>query len=88
MTDQFYLQIAKDRQAALLREAHNQTPRRAGGRTASRWCEFRLTIELRLGAAEAKSAPSRRLEGPPSGLRSSAEVLLEVRICCRQPAGG
>jgi hypothetical protein len=51
MTDQFYLQFAKDRQAALLREAHNQTlgRRRPHGEPLVR---FRLTIELKLGGHE------------------------------------
>jgi hypothetical protein len=43
-----YLQLAKDRQSALLREAHNQslTRVRPHGEPLVR---FRLTIELRLG---------------------------------------
>jgi hypothetical protein len=51
MSDSFYLQIAKDRQAALLREARNQslTHRRPHGEPL---VKFRLTIELRLGGHE------------------------------------
>ena len=48
MSDSFYLQLAKDRQAELLREAHNRslTRRRPHGEPL---VKFRLTIELRLG---------------------------------------
>jgi hypothetical protein len=47
MSDLFYLQLAKDRQSALLREAHNQSlSRRPHGEPL---VKFRLTIELRLG---------------------------------------
>jgi hypothetical protein len=47
MSDLFYLQLAKDRQSALLREAHNVSiSRRPRGEPL---VKFRLTIELRLG---------------------------------------
>ena len=50
MSDLFYLQLAKDRQSALRREAHNQSlARRPRGEPLVR---FRLTIELRLGGRE------------------------------------
>ena len=51
MSDWLYLQMAKDRQAALLREAHNQslTRRRPHGEPL---VKFRLTIELRFGGHE------------------------------------
>ena len=56
MTDSFYLQLAKDRQSALLREAHNQSlsRRRPHGEPLVR---FSLTIELRLGGRQ-RQAPS------------------------------
>jgi hypothetical protein len=43
-----YLQLAKDRQSALLREAHNQSLARLRPR-GEPLVKFRLTIELRLG---------------------------------------
>lgn len=50
MSDLFYLQLAKDRQSALLREAHNVSlGRRPRGEPLVR---FRLTIELRLGGRD------------------------------------
>ena len=51
MYDSFYVQLAKERQSALLREAHNQSlaRRRPRGEPLVR---FRLTIELRLGGRE------------------------------------
>jgi len=48
MTDSFYLQLAKDRQSALLREAHNQSLARLRPR-GEPLVRFSLTIELRLG---------------------------------------
>ncbi len=56
MTDQFYLQIAKDRQAALLREAHNHALTRV--RPREPLVKFRLTIELRLGREHPMHAES------------------------------
>ena len=53
MTDSFYLQLAKDRQSALLREAHNQSLTRLRPR-GEPLVRFSLTIELRLGGRETK----------------------------------
>ena len=51
MTDSFYLQLAKDRQSALLREAHNQSLARLRPR-GEPLVKFRLTIEFRLWGRE------------------------------------
>jgi len=51
MTDSFYLQLAKDRQSALLREAHNQSLARLRPR-GEPLVRFSLTIELRLGGRQ------------------------------------
>ncbi|HVC75415.1 MAG TPA: hypothetical protein VND96_02745 [Candidatus Micrarchaeaceae archaeon] len=48
MYDPYNLQLAKDRQSALLREAHNESLARLGPR-GEPLVKFRLTIELRLG---------------------------------------
>lgn len=56
MTDSFYLQLAKDRQSALLREAHNQSLARLRPR-GEPLVRFSLTIELRLGGRQ-RQAPS------------------------------
>jgi hypothetical protein len=50
MSELFYFQLAKERQSALLREAHNESlSRRPRGEPI---VKFRLTIELRLGGRD------------------------------------
>ena len=51
MMSDFYLQLAKDRQAALIREAHNESLARLRPR-GEPLVKLRLTIELRLGGRD------------------------------------
>ena len=51
MYEKFYLQLAKERQTALLREAHNDSLARVRPR-GEPLVRFSLTVELRLGGRE------------------------------------